>query len=377
MNILHVIAGLDPTSGGTTTALRNILQMETILGIDHEVLTIKRGPSDPSIYEMVRIYSASPSFPARYSRSPDSVLWLERNLPRFDLFFIHGIWSWLPWKISLVLTARKKPFIISPHGSLDPFDLKKKKIAKMLLGPLCIRGMLSRASAVLCTARREAQLIECYGANPCLEVLPLPVPYRMNKSSGQEFRERYGFTEQDFIFLFLSRINYKKGLDILIPAFRMLVDEFPNARLVIAGSDREGYSDRVREWIAERDLESRIIFPGFLTGDEKEQAFSGSNCFVLPSLNENFALSAVEALAAGLPVIISENVYICEEVIEANAGWVCKYSEESLFGEMRRAVTDPGVFSDRKKKAVDLAVSYSPETVGKKYMNLYHKLLHK
>ena len=375
MNILHVIAGIDPISGGTTTALRNILLMESNLGINHEVLTINWGPSDPEILGMVPVYAAVPAFPARYARSHDAIRWMRDNARRFDLCLIHGIWSWLPWKVAGILTGMKKPYIICPHGSLDPFDIRKKKYAKKILGAVFVRGMLGRAAAVLCTSEKEAELVERYGSHPRMTVLPLPVPFKKNTTDGKVFRKRWGLNDDDFVFLFLSRINYKKGLEILIPAFAKLVSEIPNARLVIAGSDREGYSALVKHWIMEWNIQPRVIFPGFIQGQEKEQALAGSDSFILPSLNENFALAVVEALASGLPVIISENVYIKEEIMNANAGWVCKFSVDSLFEVMKHALLHKTDYGDKRKNAVAFARRYSPEQIGTSYLTLFEELL--
>jgi glycosyltransferase involved in cell wall biosynthesis len=375
MRILHIIAGIDPASGGTTTALRNIITMESIHGIEHEILTIQWRVPDSAILEMVSVYNAKSSFPARYARSLDAINWLEQNLRRFDLFIIHGIWSWLPWKVSKVLAAMRKPYIICPHGSLDPFDIQKKRLLKKILGPIFVRGILDRSTAILCTASKEARLVERYGAHPRMESLPLPVPFSARRGEAHRFRSKWGYEGGEFTFLFLSRINYKKGLDILIPAFAKLGQESRKVKLVIAGSDHEGYGVRVKSWIDQWHIRQNVIFAGFLQGEEKDDALAASDCFVLPSLNENFALAVVEALGAGVPVIISENVYIEEEVAQANAGWVCKLSVDSLYDTMKRVILDSTDYTEKRNATIALAQSYSPERIGKLYIKLYTELI--
>ncbi len=375
MNLLHVITAIDPKDGGTTTALRNILHVESMLGIHHEVLTMQSGAADQNILELASVYRAQPSFPEHYARTLDAIRWLKRNIDRFDLVVIHGIWSWLPWKATKILSKLQKPYLIYPHGSLDPFDLRKKKIAKKILGPLVVRKMLDRAAAVVCTTLREAQRVERYGAHPIMETLPLPVPFSKEKKKHRGFRAKWGLLENDFLFLFLSRINYKKGLDILIPAFGMLAGEYENIKLIVAGSDREGYGDLVRQWVVERNIQSKVIFPGFLQGEEKESLMAESNCFVLPSLNENFALAVVEALGTGLPVIISRNVYIEEDITRFNAGWVCDFSVNSLYETMKNIILNPDDYREKKRATIFAAEYYSPECVGEKYLAMYEKVL--
>jgi glycosyltransferase involved in cell wall biosynthesis len=376
MRLLHVIAGIDPQSGGTTTALRNILAMESVVGIEHEVLTMTWGEPDPEIVKNVPVFIARPSFPHRYARSLEAIRWLQENAGRFDLIVIHGVWSWLPWRVSRVLREMKKPYAIYPHGQLDPFDVKKKWMAKKILGPIFVRTMLESATAILCTSPMEARLIERYGASPRVEALPLPVPGSSKRGDGNRFRSKWKVKEGEFIFLFLSRINYKKGLDILIPVFARLVHDSRDVKLVIAGSDNEGYGEKVRHWVDEQKIRSNVIFPGFLQGEEKEDALAAADCFVLPSMNENFALAVVESLDAGVPVIISENVYINEEISKANAGWVCRFSFESLYSVMMNVIDNTADYRAKKQMARSTAKIYSPERIGPMYLRSYESFIH-
>jgi len=136
------------------------------------------------------------------------------------------------------------------------------------------------------------------------------------------FRSRYPEIGDKAIILFLGRVNFKKGLDILAQAFGAVARRRQDVHLVVAGPDNEGWGDRVRSWLKDEGVLARSTFTGMLLGPDKVAAYRDAAMFVLPSYSENFGLAVVEAMAAGLPVIISDNVNIWREVELAGAGKV-------------------------------------------------------
>jgi glycosyltransferase involved in cell wall biosynthesis len=112
--------------------------------------------------------------------------------------------------------------------------------------------------------------------------------------------------------LFLSRIHPKKGLDLLIPAFRELLRSWPadaqKPKLALVGPDADGYRSEVETMVREQGITEQVLWTGMLQGSEKVQAYVDSDLFVLPSYQENFGIAVAEAMAAGLPVIISDRL---------------------------------------------------------------------
>ena len=133
------------------------------------------------------------------------------------------------------------------------------------------------------------------------------------------------------IVLFLGRINWIKGLDILVKAYSMLAKKRSNVHLLIVGSDEEGYGEKVRGWLKDESVSERVTFTGMLSGREKLEAFAGSDVFVLPSYSENFGMAAVEAMACNLPIIISNQVGIYKEVESAKAGLIIHTDYNELY----------------------------------------------
>ena len=360
--------------GGTVYAVVNILMLEKNMGIRSTVLSIKADEPDPNLFEFATVKILRSSFPTRFSRSKDANKWLSKNAPDYDLAMIHTIWGALPIEASRILNSLQVPFVIWPHGGLDPFDLQKKKYIKKILGPILIGPMLDKSAAIVCTASLEAERIERYGAKSKPKVLPLPINPLPLEGNRQKFRKKFSLGDNDFVFLFLSLLYYKKGLNLLIPAIKKVSISYPNIKLIIAGSDLGGYEKNVRAWIQKYELKDRVIMPGFLSGQDKQDAFAGSDCFVLPSMNENFGIAVVEALSAGLPVLISDNVYIWKEIIEEGGGWVCTYSIESLIDSITDTLKSPSDLKNKKENTKRAAQLFSQEKLQASYDQFYQEI---
>ncbi|MCP3873872.1 MAG: glycosyltransferase [Desulfobacteraceae bacterium] len=372
---LHLIPFIEKEKGGAVYALMNILEMErNIGGIKSTVISFKNKNGKNSFPQNTLFKLFSASFPKRFSRSRDFKKWLKHNAAKYDVVIFHTIWNIYQIEAAGILNKLKVPFIVWPHGSLDPFDLNKRKLFKRIAGPIVIRPMLANCRTVCCTSEYEANELEKYDAKASVTILPLPVVSKNSKGSTKRFRMKNRIEEKDFVILFLSRIDYKKGLDLLIPAISRLSKRFNNIKMVLAGSREDSYYKKVKSWIEEYKLSKVIITPGFLSGQEKIDAFQGSDCFILPSLNENFGIAIIEALSYGLPVIISENVYIWKEIVKGGGGWVCKYSTDSIIEVLSHILKAPNELEEKGKNATGTADLFSVETLKPKYETLYRKI---
>jgi len=375
MKILHVIAGIDRTSGGPTYAILNILKAEQALGYVNEVVTLQSANMEPEVLNQSRVHVLSRSFPRRYSRSREANRWLRENVKRFDVVHIHGIWSFLSLECARICRKHGVRYIFHGHGSLDPVDLRKKYWVKEVIGHTYYRSLFSKASAFFCTADTEADNLVTYGAKTKRLVVPLTVDYCDRNGNRQTFRKKYRIKEDSFVFLFLSRIDYIKGLDLLVPAFSEILTDFPNSRFIIAGSDSRGYESRIRKLVSKFQLSERLIFTGLLEGQNKADAFAGADLFVLPSKKENFGIAVVEALQSGLPVLISNNVYIHDQILRLNGGWVCDYSVESLHSVMRHILENKTEYLLKKRYARVAGEHFRSRNFADVYKRFYELVL--
>ena len=173
--------------------------------------------------------------------------------------------------------------------------------------------------------------------------------------------------------LFLSRLDAKKGLDLLLPAFAEM--NRTDAVLVIAGNGDQAFVDELRESAARLKIEGQTVLTGFLSGQEKLAAFAAASVFTLPSYSENFGIAAVEALAAGLPCVISDQVGIATEVNEFEAGLVVQCRIAELAAALQRMMNEPQLRSRMGANSRRLAANrYSTQAMTEALVRLYQEI---
>jgi glycosyltransferase involved in cell wall biosynthesis len=293
------------------------------------------------------------------------------------LVVIHGLFS-LPFVEGARAAKRHKiPCIVQPHGSLDPRDLVKHHNLKRLYGPLVVRPILRDAQKVLVTTRREADRLVGYGAQPAIDVVPLPVPPPHAAPDGRRFRARFGIPSDAPVVLFLSRLDPKKGLERLLPAVASLAAARPNVRVVIAGGTEDRtYWEGLRHQASALHLDGVVTWAGMLLGEDKWDAFAGSDLFVLPSSFENFGIVVVEALLTGTPVVISDEVYVGDDLTGSPAVYVTDSGASSVAAALDRALQDVTADGPRLSEAARKAVAaFSPEVVTQRTIAVYETAL--
>jgi glycosyltransferase involved in cell wall biosynthesis len=129
-------------------------------------------------------------------------------------------------------------------------------------------------------------------------------------------------------------MTWKKGLDLLVKAFALLLKKRQDIHLIIAGDDQEKYLSKVISWVKQYNIEAHVTFFDSLYGEEKMEALTGSDIFILPSYSENFGVAVIEALACGLPVIISNKVGIHNDIARHNAGLIVDTTHESVYNAL-------------------------------------------
>jgi glycosyltransferase involved in cell wall biosynthesis len=202
------------------------------------------------------------------------------------------------------------------------------------------------------------------------------VPLAVNGGSRRAFRGKHQIPIDAQVILFLSRVDYKKGLDFLIPALGDLKLAFPRLWFVLAGTGTPDFMSRVQGWVDEYHIRPFTRMVGFLSGQDKLDAFAAADIFALPSLNENFGIVNIEAMHAGLPLLISDEVYICREIENAGAGLVCRPSVRSVTDKLRGllgGVVDLRQMGARGRDLVRRC--YLPEVATEALIRLYGETL--
>jgi glycosyltransferase involved in cell wall biosynthesis len=268
---------------------------------------------------------------------------LKRTVAGYDLVHIHSLYRFSTTAAAHYCRAYGVPYIMRPHGTLDPYTFHQHRFKTRLYEAVFDRRDLKLADAVHFTAQDEMELASTLGIEMKGVVAPLGVELdRPGLGSDKErFSARWPETKGKFIILFLGRLTSKKGLDLLAKSMGAICRQRDDIHLVIAGPDDEGYGAQVRQWLAGEGVSSQCTFTGMLSGRDKAEAFAAATIFVLPSYSENFGIAVIEAIACGVPVVISNRVNIWREIAAARAGAVVDCNASALTNAIRGLIDDP------------------------------------
>lgn len=301
---------------------------------------------------------------------------LKQKIKKFDLVHIHGIYQFPQAAAAYLARQYKVPYIIRPHGSLDPFLYKRNRIIKRVYEYLIENRNLNGATAIHFTTSDEEQLVKTLEFSAPSVVIPngLELKKYKNLPTFGKFRNKYRLGDKKII-LFFGRINFKKGLDILVRAFANLTRKEDDVLLVIAGPDNDGYKSQVELWINKENIASKVIFTGMLHEYEALCVLRDADIFALTSYTENFGIAVVEAMSCGLPVIISDQVNIWREVYEHGAGLITSCNVNEVEEAFKKLIND-----DRKRKEMGSAgrmlvrKKYDWDIITKKLIATYREL---
>ena len=280
--------------------------------------------------------------PARgnYRYTPRLGEWLRQDLGRFDGVVIHGLWQYHSYGSYRVVRGRT-PYVVFPHGMLDPYFKRAfplKHVKKQVYWLAREYRVLRDARAVCFTTPIERD--SAAGTLWPQRWNPVVVSFGTSQPVGDPARQReiflaeYPALRQRRFFLFLSRIHSKKGCDLLLEAMARVAEAHPDWDLVMAGPDEEGLQPQLEAQAKRLRISARVHWTGMVEGDLKWGALHAADAFVLPSHQENFGVAVVEALACGLPVLISDKVNIWPDIAQDAAGIVNPDTVEGTYRSM-------------------------------------------
>jgi glycosyltransferase involved in cell wall biosynthesis len=314
-----------------------------------------------------------------YTTSWALTRWLAGHVADYDLVHIHALFSYAAVLASVLARKHGVPYIIRPLGTLNRFGMEKRhpRLKRLSYG-LIERRILAGAACVHYTSEAEQREAAALGAPGRPVVIPHGVEleaFRPKAASGWIIR-RAPHLAGRIIILFLSRIDPKKGLDLLLPAFARLRTQQPDIALVIAGDGEAEFVAKLKAEALRLGIDADLYWAGFLGGDEKLAALADADLFVLPSYSENFGLSVVEAMASRLPVVISNEVGIHHEVTGGQAGLVTSCQVPSLIAALASLVADAGLRERLGQAGRRLVESrFSAEVMTAAVLRMYHEIL--
>jgi glycosyltransferase involved in cell wall biosynthesis len=357
MRILHVISTLNPAMGGPIEGVRTLFSYGAE-GYVGEAVT-SDAPDAPYLQGLPYPVHALGPVGATFAYNPRLVPWLRENIHRFDGVIVNGLWQFNGLAAMLAVRGRK-PYMVFTHGMLDPYFKRRypmKHLKKVLYWYPVEYWVLRRAYRVLFTTDTEERLAQQSFAAWSWRPQVVPYGIRAPQTNPEEdiatFLERVPQVRGKRFLIYLSRIHPKKGCDLLLQGFADLAASDPDLHLVMAGPDETGWVPELNAIAEKAGCADRVHWPGILRGPAKWGAFRAAEAFILPSHQENFGIAVAEALAAGLPVLLSDKVNIGDML----AGKGCTLIEPDTLEGTRRLLQrwiamDPG---DRLKMSEQAA----------------------
>lgn len=347
MKILHVIDSLNPVHGGPPEVSRQLARAYAQIGDSMEIATCDN-PRSPFLQDFpCPVHAFGQHWIGRYRLSPNLWKWLNQNAAAYDGIVVQGIWTFQSVAVHHATSKAGLPYCVFPHGALDPWFRRRYplKHVKKLTYWWIQYPVLRDAAAVFFTSDKEVTLAKLSFRPHAWNALRFSngvFPPAGNPAAEIEaFYARQPQLRTRRHLLFMGRIQPKKGCDILLKAFARVASLTPDLDLLMAGPDQVAWQSKLIRLSESMGIAHRIHWPGVLAGDVKWGALRAAEAFILPSHQENFGIAVVESLAARRPVLITNQVNIWDEIIEAGAGLADDDTVEGIERLLRRWIGMP------------------------------------
>ncbi len=296
-------------------------------------------------HEGIRIKYFPYFFKDNYTFSPPMLWSILNEAKNYDIIHLQLFWSFSTLAGSIGSLVNKKPYVISPGGALykDAIYMKSQNVKKLyfhLIAKHCVR----RANAIFYTTEDERDNVADFlKLDNKSSIIPIGVDLNEYKKLPEKglFKSKYSILKDKRYILFLGRINKKKGVDILVEAFKELAKDYNDLYLVIAGPDNDGYKKKIEKKLKDYCLLEKVLFPGILSEQEKLSAYVDAEAYVLSSYSENFAVTIIESIACGTPVVISNKIGIFEIIQKYDAGVIVDLNSRDLYRGIKTLLEDP------------------------------------
>lgn len=377
MKVLHVIPGIEKISGGPSQAVIAICDALSKIGIEIQLVTTQDPLERYQLVDFESIQSKAIFFQRwkkeRFAFSASLSKWLLSNIDEYDILHIHSYLNYPTCAAAAFSRRSKKPYIIRPAGTLNPWSIHQGAFLKNLWISLIGNLDLKNASALHATSIKEAEYLSMFTSKERIHVIPLGIDIpKLEPSSARASGDKLQI-------LFLSRLHPKKNIPTLLAAIKKLVTRQVPIVLRIAGlpnPGQESYGDHLQKLVKKMGLEETVSFIGFVDGIEKTLEFKKAHLFVLPSYNENFGIAVVEAMAHRLPVIISKQIALAEDIHSAQAGLVVECNDtDGLADSIEKLVNNENLRLYMSSQARCLASKFSWLSTANALLELYQKVL--
>ena len=343
MKVLHVIPSMAPELGGAPEAVRGLTLALARQGVHCEIVTA-RGPvagTDVLPVPGVPIHRFDTEFPAPFWPAFSRKLgaFLDAEARRFDLVHLHQTLSYSTYAASRAARKYALPYVLSLRGELAAVCLRRSRFRKWIYRQVLLNGIVRSADALHIVSRAEAAHAAVLDYNTQTFLVPNGIfPDEAVPPAAVDLTAEYPMLAGKRVVLFIGRLHWIKGLDVLARSFAMAARKFPDSMLLVVGPD-DGARGTMESILRSNGVLERAVFTGTLTGEHKRAAFQCADLFVMPSYSEAFSNAVLEALGASLPVVISDRCNF-PEVAEHGAGFVVPSNDVAVCEAMGSLLSD-------------------------------------
>ena len=381
MKVLQVVPSLAPEWGGPVKVVNELAGALEVIGVSSEIISAQgRRVGNPETVTNdipIHLFETGPIARLWTAHTPGLKKTLARKIPDFDLVHIQELWHYPGYIASKIARSRNVPYIVTIHGELNEWNLQQKRLKKQIYMTAIQRGILQKSAALHAITQAESNRIRQLEIETPVAMIPNGIHTEEfeNLPDRSQFVSRYPELENRLIVLFLGRIQQKKGLDILAQAFGNLVRTRHDVRLVVAGPDEDNTLTEVKTILKSQGALEKAVFPGMLTGEQKLEALSAADIFTLTSYSEGFSVALLEALSAGLPLVITDECNF-PEVGDSRAGFVVRPNDSETASALMSLLDSADLRREMSENARRLVRSnYTWERIAKKMFTLYENVI--
>ena len=326
----------------------------------------------------VTVYYFKTDFTPKYGYSRALRKACQEQVKNFNILHLTSLW-WYP-SIAAGNAARKHeiPYVISTTGGLIEYSLMQKHLKKRLYLALIEKRNFQHAAAIRYTAELERKQSADYKISAPSFIVPNGISAKEfdNFLEKSQMRKDLGIPLESQVVLYLGRLHARKGLDFLIKAIAIVKDRMPDILLVLAGPD-DGHEALLKNLARQLRVESKVLFKGYISPEKRTSLLRMSDiCALVTHPGENFGNAAVEAMLAGVPVLVSDNVGICREVAEDEAGRVVPLEVGAIAGAIEQMLANPeGLRAMGEAAAASARRRYDLDIVARQMATAYEDIL--
>ena len=384
MKVLFIAPYLGASYGGTSKVVLELAKSLGKTDVDVDVVSTNANDGD-SLNVQLQLWFNQNTYRVKYFPAwhrSDLVIslslihWLSQHVKEYDVVHTHTLFSPLISLTHALCRLNQVPYVMTPHGMLDPWALSYKAWKKRFYYNRIEQPLLNHAKAIQTLSASETEQVTKLGYS---QTTLIPNGIHKNEFESlpdpELFYKQFPHLRNKKLILFLGRIDPKKGLDLLAPAFSRVRQSFPEAHLIVAGPDSIDFMPTAKSYFKEANCLDSVTFTGMISGTSKYAALAAADIYVSPSYSEGFSMSVLEGMATGLPCVITENCNF-PEAKAANAAFVVSTNAEAIAEGLLKCFKNPDYTKQVGKTARDFIFqNYTWDNIAQKLSNVYTTLL--